>query len=253
MAEADEHGGEHQRPGAGEHGAAGAGGTSGPATKKARDKKTTIIVILTAVGVLIGWLTYRAKSSSSSTTAGTAGSVDTTGTPTTGANGSASYGGTGGYLVGAGSSGGGSYGTYGTGPTDGSTNSSALQGLSDRLDTLTSELSTLTATLQTAPTSPTTPTSPHTPTKTAPNIGRTVTSTSTAPKITTASQTNQYVLARDKQTGAWYDLTTKGTAHLLTPAQLAADRKAGARTTVIATRPTPSTARTTAKQVLGQP
>jgi len=192
--------------------------------------------------VLIGWLTYRSRSSSSSGSDASL-SPDTSGL-TSGSDGSASYGTGSGYLVGAGDSSGGYYGTYGPGATDGSTNADAYAGLTSRLDTLNSELGTLTSTLQTPPTTTTTPTSPVAKIGSGGNV------------ITGASQTDQYVLVHDTATGAWYDVTAKGggTVHQLTATQLAADKAAGAKvtTTTSKTKPTAAQAKTIVNKVLGK-
>ena len=238
----DEHRGEHERPGARQDHAPG-GKQGEPAAKKADRRKTTIIVVLTAVGVLIGWLTYRSRSSSSTSGTDTSLSPDTSGL-TSGSDGSASYGTGSGYLVGGGDSSGGYYGTYGSGPTDGSTNADAYAGLTSRLDTLNSELGTLTSTLQNPPTSATMPTSPVAKIGSGGNV------------VTGASQTSQYVLVHDTKTGAWYDVTAKGggTVHQLTASQLAADKAAGAKitTTTSKTKPTAAQAKTIVNKVLGK-
>lgn len=61
-------------------------------------------------------------------------------------------------------------------------------------------------------------------------------------KHTTASQIDQYVIEYDTKAHRYYDVTSRGTVHHLTAAQLAADRRAGATTVKVPGRPMPAAA-----------
>lgn len=67
--------------------------------------------------------------------------------------------------------------------------------------------------------------------------------TRSSSKYTTAAQTDQYVVEYDKANNTYYDVTTKGTVHKLTPAQLAADLKSGATAVSVGARPMPAAAK----------